>query len=235
MKLSFHRPTSRILIAGTLCLVFLLGTVLGWANTHLLSADSRFEQFTEELFQKEVSGNMLNLHYSLAYPEKKGIQRPKATLGTIPLPSPQLTDTSSTSSEAEDFTSQTLKKLQTFKTSGLSESNRSTLDMLLLYYKTQADYQDYSILYEPLSPSLGIQAQLPVLLAEYAFYQKQDIADYLNLLVSVEPYFESILAFEQEKSQCTEYDQKNLCRCLYIYDQSVRFLHRYTKFSISSD
>ena len=73
--------------------------------------------------------------------------------------------------------------------------------MLLLYYKTQADYQDYSILYEPLSPSLGIQAQLPVLLAEYAFYQKQDIADYLNLLVSVEPYFESILAFEQEKSQ----------------------------------
>ena len=58
MKLSFHRPTSRILIAGTLCLVFLLGTVLGWANTHLLSADSRFEQFTEELFQKEVSGNM---------------------------------------------------------------------------------------------------------------------------------------------------------------------------------
>ena len=206
MKLSFHRPTSRILIAGTLCLVFLLGTVLGWANTHLLSADSRFEQFTEELFQKEVSGNMLNLHYSLAYPEKKGIQRPKATLGTISLPSSQLTNTSSaflsnTSSEAEDFTSQTLKKLQTFKASGLSESNRPTLDMLLLYYKTQADYQDYSILYEPLSPSLGIQAQLPVLLAEYAFYQKQDIADYLNLLVSVEPYFESILAFEQEKSQ----------------------------------
>ena len=55
MNLSFHRPTSHILIAGTLCLVFLLGTVLGWANTHLLSADSRFEQFTEELFQKEVS------------------------------------------------------------------------------------------------------------------------------------------------------------------------------------
>ena len=79
MKLSFHRPTSRILIAGTLCLVFLLGTVLGWANTHLLSADSRFEQFTEELFQKEVSGNMLNLHYSLAYPERKGYNAPSYT------------------------------------------------------------------------------------------------------------------------------------------------------------
>ena len=66
MKLSFHRPTSRILIAGTLCLVFLLGTILGWANTHLLSADNRFEQFTEELFQKEVYRNKLNLHFKLA-------------------------------------------------------------------------------------------------------------------------------------------------------------------------
>ncbi len=198
MQLSFHRPIPRILIAGSLCLVFLLGTVLGWANTHLLTEDSHFERFTEELFQKEVSGNMLNLHYSLAYPEKKGIQRPKASLGTITLAS---SGSSDTASESEDFASKTLKKLQTFKASGLSESNQLTLDMLLLYYKTQEDFQALAILEEPLSPSLGIQAQLPVLLAEYSFYQEQDIADYLNLLVSVEPYFESILAFEQEKSK----------------------------------
>lgn len=80
MKLSFHRPTSRILIAGTLCLVFLLGTVLGWANTHLLSADSRFEQFTEELFQKEVSGNMLNLHIHWLIRKRKGYNAPKLHL-----------------------------------------------------------------------------------------------------------------------------------------------------------
>ena len=210
MQLFSHRPRSRILIAGTLCLVFLLGTVLGLANTHLLTENSRFERFTEELFQKEVSGNMLNLHYSLAYPEKKGIQRPKASLGTIALPSSRSSDAASdsvsgTSSEsapeAENFAYETLKKLQAFKSSDLSDSNQLTLDMLLLYYKTQENFQDLAILEEPLSPSLGIQAQLPVLLAEYTFYQKQDIADYLNLLVSVEPYFESILAFEQEKSR----------------------------------
>ena len=53
---------------------------------------------------------------------------------------------------------------------------------------------------EPLSPSLGIQAQLPVLLAEYSFYTNQDITDYLNLLCSTKEYFQSILAFEQTKS-----------------------------------
>lgn len=205
MQLLSHKPRSRIMIAGMLCLVFLLGTVLGWANNHLNSENGRFQAFTNQLFQKEVSGNMLNLHYSLACPEKKGITRPNASLGTISLPSSgtdSLTlpdESSESSSAAESFAHQTLKKLQTFRSSDLSEENQITLDMLLLYYRTQENFQDLAILEEPLSPSLGIQAQLPVLLAEYAFYQEQDIADYLNLLISVEPYFESLLAFEQEK------------------------------------
>ena len=207
MQMFSHKQHSRILIAGMLCLVFLLGTVLGWANTHLLSEDGRFQAFTNQLFQKEVSGNMLNLHYSLAYPEKKGISRPKPSLGTVSLPSSEIASDSGSgaspesSSGTESFAHQALQKLQTFQQSGLSEENQLTLDLLLLYYKTQEEFQDLAILEEPLSPSLGIQAQLPVLLAEYAFYQEQDIADYLNLLVSVEPYFESILAFEQEKSK----------------------------------
>ena len=207
MQLLSRRRQTRIWIAGMLCLVFLLGTVLGWANTHLLSEDRRFETFTDQLFHKEVSGNMLNLHYSLAYPEKKGITRPKASLGTISLPSSEISSdpvsgaSSESSSGTENFAYQTLTKLKTFKISALSEENQLTLDMLLLYYKTQENFQELAILEEPLSPSLGIQAQLPVLLAEYAFYQKQDIADYLNLLVSVEPYFESILAFEEAKSK----------------------------------
>ena len=206
MQSLFHRHQTRIRIAGLLCLVFLLGTVLGWANTHLFCEDGRFQTFTNDLFQKEISGNMLNLHYSLAYPEKKGITRPKASLGTISLPSSEISSDSvsgkslESTSRAESFAYQTLKKLKTFQISDLSEENQLTLDMLLLYYKTQSDFEDLTILEEPLSPSLGIQAQLPVLLAEYAFYQKQDIADYLNLLISIEPYFESIVDFEEAKS-----------------------------------
>ena len=33
------------------------------------------------------------------------------------------------------------------------------------------------------------------------FYEDQDIADYLNLLSSIGPYFQSILEFEEEKSR----------------------------------
>lgn len=195
MKVSFHRLISRILIAATLCLVFLLGTVLGWLNTNFLSEDGRFNSFSDRLFAKEVSGSMLTLHYSLAYPEKKNISKPAPSLGTVSLPD------SDSSAASEKSLTRTLQKLQSFDISKLTESNQITLDMLLLYYQAQGMLKGCEFLEEPLSPSLGIQAQLPVLLAEYTFYQKQDIADYLNLLVSVKPYFESLLAFEQEKSK----------------------------------
>ncbi len=78
-----------------------------------------------------------------------------------------------------------------FSASRLNRENQITRDMLLLYYQTQLSARDYTLLDEPLSPSLGgIQAQLPVLLAEYAFYEDQDITDYLNLLTSIKPYFQ---------------------------------------------
>mgnify|MGYP000641763341 CR=1 FL=1 len=70
--------------------------------------------------------------------------------------------------------------------------------MLLLYFHTRASLGKNSILDEPLSPSLGVQAQLPVLLAEYAFYKKEDISDYLKLLSTIKPYFQSILELEKQ-------------------------------------
>ena len=72
--------------------------------------------------------------------------------------------------------------------------------MLLLYFHTSEASLQNGFPEEILSPTLGIQAQLPVLLAEYAFYKEQDISDYLNILVSIEPYFESILQYEQERA-----------------------------------
>lgn len=216
MHLLFRRHRSPILTALFLCLVFLSGIFSGCLSKRIFNEDRRFQAFSRELFQKEVSGSMLNLHYSLAYPERFGISRPSPTLGTLSLPSG--------SSPAENtFYDEVLDQLRSFQPSELSEDAQITRDMLLLYYSTEQDAQDCTWLYEPLSPSLGIQAQLPVLLAEYTFYQEQDIADYLNLLVSVEPYFDSILAYEQEKAQAGFFmSDKTLQR---ILEQCASFIH----------
>ena len=191
-----------------LAVILLTAFSVFWFFSPFFSENARFEAFAESIFEKEVSGNALNLHYSLAYPEKQGISRSHATLGTIPV------NNQKTIAQCQDYE----KTLKTFSTSELSTVNRLTLDQLLLYYHTEASLGNHYLLEEPLGPSLGIQAQLPVLLAEYTFYDNQDITDYLNLLCSTERYFQSILTFEQAKSDagffmCDETLDRILAQC----------------------
>lgn len=231
MKITFRKPPT--LLFPALFLSFAL--VAGAARNHIFSEDSQFRSFTREVFQKEVSGSMLTLHYSLADPEKKNITRPAPTLGTVSY------DNTASIHQCQEY----LKKLLSFSYSDLSRENRLTSDMLLLYFHTSEASLQNGFPEEILSPSLGIQAQLPVLLAEYAFYKEQDISDYLNILVSIEPYFESILQYEQERAhrgyfmsdttldrileQCREFvkDPENN----YMLDIFSRKLKEYGKFT----
>ena len=175
-----------------LCLVFFLGIGMGYVSEHGLSENSRFESFTENLFRAEVSANTLTLHYALADPASQGIKKPAVSLGTVSSDAASAEETARLCQNYE-------KQLKNFHYSRLSKDNQLTLDMLLLYFHTRASLGKNYILDEPLGPSLGIQAQLPVLLAEYAFYTKEDISDYLKLLGTIKPYFQSILDFEKEK------------------------------------
>lgn len=233
MKITFRK--SPTLLFPALFLSFAL--VAGAARNHIFSEDSQFRSFTREVFQKEVSGSMLTLHYSLADPEKKNIARPAPTLGTVSY------DNTASIHQCQEY----LKKLLSFSYSDLSRENRLTSDMLLLYFHTSEASLQNGFPEEILSPSLGIQAQLPVLLAEYTFYKEQDISDYLNILVSIEPYFESVLQYEQERAhqgyfmsdttldrileQCREFmkDPENN----YMLDVFSRKLKEYGKFTDS--
>lgn len=174
-----------------LCLVFCLGLGLGCLSEYPFTENSRFEAFTEKLFRSEVSGNALSLHYTLADPASRGISTQNISLGTVN------TDFKETAALCAEYE----KKLKGFAYSKLSRDNQLTLDMLLLYFHTRSTLGENYLLDEPLGASLGIQAQLPVLLAEYAFYTEKDISDYLKLLGTIKPYFQSILEFEKKKSQ----------------------------------
>ena len=187
-SLKSRRPAFISLI---LCAAFVLGIGLGSLTSHFFSEDAKFQAFTEKLFQAEASGSTLNLHYTLAHPEDYGISSQEITLGEISV------DPTASYAQMESYEG----KLNSFSYEELSQDNQLTLDLLLLFFHTERSLGDLYLLQEPLGPSLGIQAQLPVLLAEYAFYDKQDITDYLNLLTCVDEYFQSLLEFEEAKSK----------------------------------
>lgn len=191
MSFKIRGKKSPLFITLLLVLTLFAGLTAGYFSAHGITENGKFEAFSRKVFQNEVSGSTLTLHYTLAHPEKQGIPRKKASLGTVP------TDTKNT----YQICSQYEEKLKSFRYSRLSTENQLTLDSMLLYYHTEKSLGDNYLLQEPLGPSLGIQAQLPVLLAEYAFYENQDITDYLNLLTTIRPYFQSILKFEKKKSE----------------------------------
>ena len=191
MPFKILKKKSSFFIACGLIFTFIIGIAAGYFSAHGITENGKFEAFTQEVFRNEVSGSSLTLHYSLAYPEKQGIQRKKTSLGTVP------TDMKNTYKICQQYED----KLKSFRYSHLSTENQLTLDSMLLYYHTEKSLGDNYLLQEPLGPSLGIQAQLPVLLSEYAFYEDRDISDYLNLLTTIRPYFQSIIKFEQKKSQ----------------------------------
>ena len=91
--------------------------------------------------------------------------------------------------------------INAFPARDLSPDNRLTQQILSLYYETQLLPARQYLLDEALSPSLGTQAQLPILLAEYTFRKEDDVQNYLKLLTSVDSYLESILSFEKLKAQ----------------------------------
>ena len=156
-----------------------------------IDAQASFDQLTNDLFLDEVDNSLITLHYTLANPAAYGITDYDKTLGTVSLEDSKqaLNDAKSLKVQLNDIDSRLLR-----------EDQLLTYNILSSYLNTMLDSEGLELYDQPLSSSLGIQAQLPILLSEYVFYSKQDVEDYLSLLSSIDTYYDSIIAFEKEKT-----------------------------------
>lgn len=179
------------LILGAVLLLLILRLFVKAPPGFLLTEDKKFEQFTEAIFRNEMSGSTLNLHYTIADPAAYQIDTTEVSLGNASLAARQ---------QAIASTENYLNTLKQFDPDKLSEKHRLTYEVFRAHLETELAAADYLLYDEPLSPTLGIQAQLPVLLAEYTFRTRRDIEDYLSLLSQIPDYFSSILSFEREKA-----------------------------------
>jgi len=182
-----------IYIRNTIFLLFLILSLTGCDSIlkEKLSADEAFTTFTNELFISGVSGNIINLHYTISNPSDYGIEDYPVTLGTV---------SEQDMLESYAATEECLKLLKTFNYEKLNSANQLTYDILKASLEIELEYKDYYLYTSHLGPTTGTQAQLPILLAEYKFNTKRDIEDYLELLETIDTYYRSIMDFEQLKS-----------------------------------
>lgn len=153
--------------------------------------EKRFTHITSTLFTEEMRSNTLNMHYTLAYPENYGIYDYEPVLSCY---------NSQASLNNHAAVENTLTALHAINTENLSEADAWLCKLLTRSLENSLAMAGYPYYNEPLTPNSGMQSQLPILLAGYAFRSERDITDYLALLDQTDEYFSSLLTFEQEKA-----------------------------------
>ncbi|MCD8198425.1 MAG: DUF885 domain-containing protein [Lachnospiraceae bacterium] len=150
-----------------------------------------FDDFSTEFFRHEVSQSTISLHYTLADPSAYGIEEAAASFGLL--------DEEQAATE-QAWLRESAAELREWLNRGLEEKDETTARVLLWWIEGQLKADDFYYYQEPLAPTLGVQAQLPVLLAEFPFRCQEDIDIYLELIGKLPEYFAELAAFEQEKS-----------------------------------
>lgn len=179
-------------LKATLCAMALFLVFSAFA-VFFLSKDARnFRRFCTDFFISELSGNTLNMHYTVADPANYGIDS-----YTPSLPSYSMERRDNSLKELASA----LETLHSIDSSKLGTQESYTYRLLLPYLENEAKGMALYYYANPLSPSSGMQSQLPILLAEYSFRNKQDIEDYLALLDQTDTYFEGIASYLKDQSE----------------------------------
>lgn len=161
--------------------------------------NDRFEKQAEEIFRAEMTANTLTMHYTLAHPENYGITEYEAVLPCYASDAAAPDTDSAGGSSAAFLLDRYLDELSRISPAELNDDNRYTYHLLVRYLRQSQEGILFPYYDEPLSPASGMQAQLPILLAEYAFRSRRDVEDYLSLLDQTDEYFASLAVYEQEK------------------------------------
>lgn len=195
-ELHSNPKSSMLMMVGTFLLIFALFWFFHTPNR-------KFEELCDTLFIKELSEDGLSLHYTLLNPGLYGIDEASHTLPVY--------DKTKSLADYQTLLN-TVTELKEIDRDSLNKTNQRTYDILLKYLQTEIEAYAYLYYDEPLSPTSGMQCQLPILLAEYTLRSKNDVENYLCLLQSVPSYLEGLAQFEQEKSAEGLFMSTEACR-----------------------
>lgn len=151
-----------------------------------------FDAFCMDVFRDTLEhSDTLTLHYILPEHESCGIHPQEISFGRF-----SLEERIAEQHDAERM----LEQLESFDRGALAPEQLPVYDTLRFTLRTDISSAGLELYEQPLAPVIGIQAQLPILLAEYAFYSPDDVEEYLTLLSDIDRYYLDILEFQRQKA-----------------------------------
>lgn len=194
--LSKHKSLIILILAILLIISFTISKIINFKSeekvTYQNNTQFYFDEYTENLFKEQLASDSLSAHFYLLDAESMGLENLSQTLGTYTYEAMQ---------NSQSYYINEINNLQTLNYSELLPEQQLTYDVLLQYFRDQLDFSDLCLCSQVLSPTTGLQAQLPILFSEYAFANKQDIENYLSLLGQVKDYFAQICDFQKLKAE----------------------------------
>ena len=182
----------KLRLAGLgLCITILFTSSMSAFSSLQTKKQPDFSSYTQMLFQEQLASDTIGLHYTLAHPENYGITSHDISLGSL-----DETNILSTKLSCENIRA----ACKQFPYEDLTTKQQLTYDILSYTLEQNLEGCAYYYYEEPLNPINGIQAELPVLLAEYTFRNQADVEDYLALLATVPDYFSELISFEEQKA-----------------------------------
>lgn len=177
------RPLTVALFLITLALI-LGGVFFYFYNTNSLQA------FSDRLAYQMLENNPLELHYSIAHPEKMGYEN--ISMNLLPFQETYYEN-------AKHYWSNQEKDLSKIKKAFLNKENIFLYNLLETHIQLQLEGLQFPYYENPLSCTSGVHSQLPILLSEYAFHDKEDIENYFVLLSQIPDYLNGIYAYAHKQ------------------------------------
>lgn len=184
-KLSNHKP-----LTAALLLTAFSGLLL--SLFFFRQEDFRFEHFVNTALLQELSANPVSFHFTIR--DADAFHVDEASL-QLPIYQPNQALTTGSIEDSMQL------RLASFHPEKLSTQNQYLHTLLTRYLENAASVSAYPYFEEPLSPSSGITAELPLLLAEYRITDTGDLQNYFSLLEQLPDYLDGILLYEQEKAR----------------------------------
>lgn len=151
--------------------------------------EEKFLEYTKDMFRKEAASDTLTLNYTLSDPQRYGVKG-ETGFGTYSVEAME---------EGVRYAETMEEELKKIDRDLISSDSRFLYDILIDEFENCKEQEKYIYFSEMLRPKSGVTAQLPILLAEFHFYEEKNIEEYLELLSKLPAYFDEILNFEKIK------------------------------------
>lgn len=167
--------------------IFLALIIFGTLIYHsFFCADKQFETLCNDLFEEFFPSDALSLAFTFSDPPET------ETLLPIYDKADYLN-----SAGGNDY----LIRLEKIDPERLCDEYAVLYHIMTDYLTRHQKDSDFLYMEEPLSPTGGVQTNLPVLLAEYPVENQEDIEKYLDILEAIPDYLESLGEYETDKKE----------------------------------